>query len=79
MQNDDYEFHQECIRRSQTRTEYVEKKVYVTDAETAIMVIEEIRQHYKDGLFHTDGRFDGVRFEFMLNHLIRKYKGGEIK
>lgn len=79
MQNDDYEFHQECIRRSQTRTEYVEKKVYVTDSDTAIMVIEEIKQFCKDGLFYTYGKFDEDRYMGMMNHLIRKYGKGELK
>jgi hypothetical protein len=74
MQNDDHEFHQECyIGCSQTRTKYVEKMVYVTDAGTAVMIIEEIKRYYKDGLFDTFGRFDGDRFILMMDHLIKKY------
>lgn len=79
MQNDYWEddYFQTVPVRAPVK--YIEKKVYVTDAGTAVMVIEEIRQLYKNGLFHTDRHFDGDRFEMMLSQLIRKYKGGEIK
>jgi hypothetical protein len=52
---------------------YVEKKVYVTDAGTAVMVIEEIKRFCEEGYFHTLGRFDKDKFMGMMHHLTQKY------
>lgn len=79
MQNDDYGRDEYQTIQVRVPIRYIEKKVYVTDAATAVLVIEEIRQYYKDGLFNTGHSFDGARFELMLGRLIKKYQGGEIK